>query len=95
MRACVHACMYVHVRLLYARTYASVTCLLPGVHVSMIIRNIMQDEYLYHNYVLKCSLFAGRHPRPEDHWQESDTNGRIERLKYYYVLYYCVYWDIK
>ena len=52
-----------------------------GVHVSMIIRNIMQDEYLYHNYVLQCSLFAGRHPRPADYWQESDTNGRIERLK--------------
>ena len=91
MRACVYAracppvCAYVR----------ECDCLLPGVHVSMIIRNIMQDEYLYHNYVLPCSLFAGRHPRPEDHWQESDTNGRIERLKYYYVLYYCVYWDIK
>ena len=75
---CMRACVYVRACppvCAYVREY---DCLLPGVHVSMIIRNnIMQDEYLYHNYVLQCSLFA----RPEDHWQESDTNGRIERLK--------------
>ena len=56
MRACVCACVCACT---CVRTYARV-CLLPGVHVSMRIRNIMHDVYLYHNYILQCLVFAGR-----------------------------------
>ena len=61
---CMRACVYVRACPPVCAYVRECDCLLPGVHVSMIIRNIMQDEYLYHNYVLQCSLFAGRHPRP-------------------------------
>ena len=56
---CMRACVYVRACPPVCACVRESDCLLPGVHVSMIIRNIMQDEYLYHNYVLQCSLFAG------------------------------------
>ena len=43
---CMRACVYVRACPPLCAYVRECDCLLPGVHVSMIIRNIMQDEYL-------------------------------------------------
>ena len=44
---CMRACVYVRACPPVCAYVRECDCLLPDVHVSMIIRNIMQDEYLY------------------------------------------------
>ena len=55
---CMRACVYVRACPPVCAYVRECDCLLPGVHVSMIIRNIMQDEYLYHNKLLCFAVFV-------------------------------------
>ena len=61
----------------------------------MIIRNIMQDEYLYHNYVLqfRC-LLVGTHA-PKIIGKKVTLMGALNVWNIIMFYTYCVYWDIK
>ena len=62
---CMHACVYVSACPPVCAYVRECDCLLPGVHVSMIIRNIMQDHKMNtYTTIMFCSvrcLLVGTH----------------------------------